>query len=135
MDLRNDLEGLCDAMESMERFLEESSIDRDARFWARLFLEEIVTNILKYAYSDCEVHDIALDVRLKPEDVVLQVADDGRAFNPLESPQPDLDVPCEERPVGGLGVHLIKKLASRLDYVRAGDKNVLTAYIPRSPKD
>jgi len=132
---RNDLEDLCRAMESMESFLEENGADRDTRFSTRLSVEEIVTNILKYGYSDCEPHDIALEIRLAPGHVVLQVADDGREFNPLESPPPDLDSPFHDRPVGGLGVHLIKNLASRLDYVRAGDKNVLTAFIPRRPKD
>jgi anti-sigma regulatory factor (Ser/Thr protein kinase) len=133
--IRNDAADLCRAMESMESFLQENGAEADAIFSARLCLEEIVTNVIKYAHDDRGPHDIHLEIRLAPEHVVIQVADDGRAFNPLESPPPDLDVPFEDRPVGGLGVHLIKNLASRLDYVRAGDKNVLTTFIPRSPKD
>ncbi|HSE94372.1 MAG TPA: ATP-binding protein, partial [Methylomirabilota bacterium] len=53
-------------------------------------------------------------------------ADTAHPFDPLARPDPDLDIPAAERPVGGLGVFLVKRLAHRCEYTREGDQNVLT---------
>jgi hypothetical protein len=55
-----------------------------------------------------------------------EVEDDGRPFNPLEAPPPDLDRPIEERPVGGLGLHIVRTVMDTVAYRRQGSHNVLT---------
>jgi serine/threonine-protein kinase RsbW len=55
-----------------------------------------------------------------------EVEDDGQPFNPLEAPEVDTTKPLEERTIGGLGIHLVRKLMDGLDYQRQGDRNLLT---------
>jgi len=55
----------------------------------------------------------------------VEVEDDGRQFNPLELPEPDLEKKLEERPIGGLGIHLVRNLMDELEYRRTHNKNIL----------
>ncbi len=55
----------------------------------------------------------------------VEVRDDGPPFNPLEAPMPDLDSPLDERPAGGLGVHLVLTLVDEVQYARQGGENVV----------
>ena len=55
----------------------------------------------------------------------MEFIDDGLAFNPMSAPAPDLDAEIHERPIGGLGVHLVRELAQRIDYTRTRGRNIL----------
>jgi serine/threonine-protein kinase RsbW len=90
-----------------------------------LALEEVVANVISHAYEDRQEHQIAITVRLEDMDITVEVEDDGRPFNPLEFPEPDLTRPLEEKSLGGLGIHLIRNLTDRLDYKREEAKNLL----------
>jgi len=57
---------------------------------------------------------------------MLTVTDDGHPFNPLEAPEPDTTLPVEERPIGGLGIYLLRKMFDRMDYTRTDGKNRVT---------
>jgi serine/threonine-protein kinase RsbW len=57
--------------------------------------------------------------------VEMQIEDDGAPFNPLELPEPAVDSPLDARPVGGLGVHLVRRLMDEVVYSRVGDRNRL----------
>ena len=63
--------------------------------------------------------------------MTIVVEDDGKPFNPLDAPPPNLDLPIDERPIGGLGIFLMKSLTSAMDYRREGDRNTLTLTKPR----
>ena len=92
-----------------------------------LAVEEILANIISYGYTDNrEEHEIKLRVSVQPEEVRVDVEDDGRPFNPLEAPEPDTTKPLEERTVGGLGIHLVRKLMDSLEYKRRDNKNFLS---------
>ena len=56
---------------------------------------------------------------------MLTVTDDGHPFDPREVPEPDIQLPVEERPVGGLGIHLLRKMSDRMEYGREGGRNRL----------
>jgi anti-sigma regulatory factor (Ser/Thr protein kinase) len=91
-----------------------------------LAVEEILANIISYGYSDNrEEHEIKVGVSVQPGEVRVDVEDDGRPFNPLEAPEPDTTKPLEERTVGGLGIHLVRKLMDSLEYKRRDDRNLL----------
>ena len=123
--------GLAAAMASLEAFLERHGVDAEASFSARLTMEEIVTNIIKYAYSDDDRHEIEIDVRITQETVEFAFADDGKEFNPLEAAPPNTELPFQERPIGGLGLHLVREISERLEYRRDGDRNQLIVHISR----
>jgi anti-sigma regulatory factor (Ser/Thr protein kinase) len=133
--LTNDLESLVAATAALEDLLTRSAVVENTRFACRLALEEIVTNIVKYAFEDRGRHEILFSVRLTGAEVMLRFSDDGRAFDPLAAPVPDLEQLPDDRPIGGLGIHLVRQFAERMEYERAGGHNVLTAYFALRPKE
>ena len=93
----------------------------------KLALEEVVMNIISYAYDDGEPHEF--EVRLKSDSygVVIDVIDDGQPFDPLqETAEPDVEATLEARNIGGLGVHFVKTLMDHVEYRRENDCNRLT---------
>src|SRR5262245_16863373 len=124
----NDVQGLCSALATLDEFMERHRVDGQTAFTVRLAAEEIVTNVIKYAYADTARHEIELGLRLAKGRAVLRVVDDGRAFDPLAAPAPDLTLPVEEKPIGGVGIHLVRTMAE-LEYTRADGKNVLSATV------
>lgn len=90
-----------------------------------LILEEVVANIISYAYGDTRRHEIVVQADLGDDELVLDVEDDGRPFNPLQVSPPDLESPLELRKVGGLGLHLVRELTNSIEYDRKEEKNHL----------
>jgi serine/threonine-protein kinase RsbW len=91
-----------------------------------LVVEELVTNLAKYGYPDAPRGSATLRLGLENAQLTLEMIDDGQAFDPLTAPPPDLDLPAEERPVGGLGLHLVRSLAVAAHYRRSDGRNQLT---------
>ena len=94
-----------------------------------LALEEILSNVIRHGYAEPGKHEISVCIRVGDGRVDLQVEDDGREFDPLSAPEVDLDVPLEERRVGGLGIHLLRKMASEIRYLREDGRNRLRVLI------
>jgi anti-sigma regulatory factor (Ser/Thr protein kinase) len=115
------------ANETASRWLAERTTAAELQYFANLAIEEIATNCIKYGYDDAKNHVIEVKLSFSGSDVlVVTVVDDGHPFNPLEAREPDLSVPVEERPIGGLGIYLLRQLCDRMEYVREGGKNRLT---------
>ncbi|HEU4343112.1 MAG TPA: SpoIIE family protein phosphatase [Candidatus Binatia bacterium] len=91
----------------------------------QLALEEIVTNTISYGYDDNGEHEIVVRLSLGAGEVNIEVEDDGRAFNPLEASGANVELPLNQRPVGGLGIHLARRLVDSLEYERRGRMNLL----------
>jgi sigma-B regulation protein RsbU (phosphoserine phosphatase) len=91
-----------------------------------LALEEILTNIISYGYTDSQEHEIGVRLSVRPGEVKAEVEDDGQSFNPLAAPEPHTAKALEERTIGGLGIHLVRTLMDGLEYKRQADKNMLT---------
>jgi len=111
------------------RYLEGAGVGGRAAYVANLVIEELATNILKYGYDDTAVHEILLRVEVQQGALRLVLEDDGHPFNPLASPEPAVHLPPEERLPGGLGIHLVRKLADRVEYERAEGRNRVTVEI------
>jgi anti-sigma regulatory factor (Ser/Thr protein kinase) len=123
--LGNDLAELPAALDWLEAALRAAGIDQALVGELRLVAEEGLSNVIKYAYADSARHSIEVTVEVGGGEVHLVLRDDGHPFDPLTAPAPDLDGPIERRPVGGLGIHLLKSLVDRADYRREADANVL----------
>jgi anti-sigma regulatory factor (Ser/Thr protein kinase) len=130
----NDLGKVENALRSFESFLASGMLAETTCYNALLSLEEAVTNVIKYAFADGREHGIEVVARLDPSEIVIEVSDDGREFDPVSAPPPDFDLPFEERPVGGLGIHLLRRLTSRMAYERAGGRNTLTLVFNLDPR-
>jgi serine/threonine-protein kinase RsbW len=117
------------------RFLESNGIGGRSAYAANLALEELGTNILKYGYDDDKVHEILLQIQIRPDALQLVLEDDGHPFNPLVYSEPTLDLPAEERLPGGLGIYLVRKMADRVEYQRCAGRNRVTVEIQLSAVD
>ncbi len=123
--LKNQLSELERVSRLVEAFGERQGLPAKLTFELNLALDEILTNVISYAYDDDRAHDIRVRLSLAGSELAVEVEDDGRAFDPLAVPAPKVDAPAEERPVGGLGIHLVRKLMDGLEYRRRQDKNLL----------
>jgi anti-sigma regulatory factor (Ser/Thr protein kinase) len=92
-----------------------------------LALEEAVTNVIHHGYVDGQAHEFTVSLAAAPGGLVTAVvSDDAPAFDPVARPPVDTSLPLEERPIGGLGVHLIKNLMDSVRYERRDGRNLLT---------
>jgi len=90
-----------------------------------LVLEEVLTNIINYAYPTGE-GDVEVQCTLMNKDKLCFVIQDwGNPFNPLTENSPDLSTDLFERKIGGLGIFLVRKMVDELDYQREEGKNIL----------
>ena len=110
----------------VEAFGVEEGLKPEAVFSLNLALDEVVTNVIRYAHDDDgQEHPIVVRLALERDVLTAQVEDDGRAFNPLEAPAPDLDASLDERPIGGLGIFLVRSVMNSVEYRREDRRNVL----------
>ena len=126
LHLRNDLSELTTLSRSLEDFATSLGLSKRTLFQLNLVIDELVTNIINYAYRDEAEHRIAVIVRLEAGSLVMRVEDDGIPFNPVLSEVPDCSCPVERRVVGKLGIHLARQFADDLVYERCGNRNVVT---------
>jgi len=124
--LRNDLSELEALRRDLVGLLSPRGVAGETIDEVFLIAEEVVVNIISYGYEDEEEHRIEVRLSLEGGLLRMEFRDDGRPYNPLEREGPDLDAPMSERPIGGLGVHIVKTLSRRVAYARQGDQNVLT---------
>lgn len=94
----------------------------------QLVVEEVFINIANYAYSPPGSGNVDISCTVEEDvmKVTLKFVDSGPEFDPLKRPDPDLDKDLEDRPIGGLGIFLVKNSVDGLVYRRDGDKNILT---------
>src|SRR5262249_27689209 len=110
----------------VDQFGERNGVGAEDLFAIKLALDEVVTNVIRYGHEDAGEHEIVIRIAREGGDLAVEVDDDGRPFDPLGVAEPDVDKPLEERPLGGLGIHLARKMTDRLQYRREGNRNVLT---------
>lgn len=112
------------AQEAVSAALEQNDVPAKVCMQFSVCLEEMFVNVCHYAYPDRKGQ---LSVRLQVFDgrAAITLTDSGIPFDPLNAPEPDLSLPAESRPIGGLGIFMTRKLMDRVDYRREEDKNVL----------
>lgn len=125
-EVKNNLSELDVATEKLERFGKRVGLSVKGIFQIKFALEEILVNIISYAYTDQEEHVIKVGLTHNDDVLKLEIIDDGIAFDPVAVESPDPSRPLESREEGGLGLFLTKNLMSRFSYQRRGNKNCLT---------
>jgi serine/threonine-protein kinase RsbW len=126
VDLRNHLLDLPRLTDRLTEWGEQVRIPEPLVRQLDLALEEIVTNVIAYAYSDDDEHVIRVDVGVTRGEITAVVEDDGVPFNPLERAAPDTTAGIEDREIGGLGIHIVRELMDSVRYDRVGNRNRLT---------
>jgi anti-sigma regulatory factor (Ser/Thr protein kinase) len=130
LSIRNELAELGPLNREVHAFLATAALPEEVTYAIDLSLEELVTNVIKYSFEEKGTHQIGVRISLEPGEAVLSVEDDGRPFDPLAAPAPDLDIPVEQRPSGGLGIHLVRAVAGKVTYRREAGKNRVEVRIP-----
>ena len=91
-----------------------------------LFVEEIFVNVAHYAYAP-NIGDVEISCEVSADKMVVTFTDEGKEYNPLAKPDPDVSLPAEKREVGGLGIFMTKKFTDNLKYEYKDGKNILIA--------
>lgn len=126
LTLKNNLSELQRLSTEAETFAHTHAMGDIETYNLLLVLEEVITNIISYGCNADHSHQIIVSISLDHGNLILVVSDDGQAFNPLEAPMPDLDLPLDERPIGGLGIALFRSIMDSVDYQRKNNHNILT---------
>lgn len=124
-ELKNDLSELEQLCQTCEEVGRDINISDKAIFEMNLALDELFTNIISYGFSDQQEHTIKINITIEGDQLQMRIEDDGVPFNPLESKTPEFQCGIEECKIGGLGIHLIRKLMDDIQYQRVADKNIL----------
>jgi len=121
------LEDMGDTARELELFLEQRGLAADKAYAVSLAFEEFATNTIKYGYKGKSGKSIRVRAEAGADFATLIIEDNGLRFDPLlDAPEPDVELSAEERDIGGLGIHLIKKLSKALSYEYVDGKNVIT---------
>jgi anti-sigma regulatory factor (Ser/Thr protein kinase) len=124
--LRNQPDDRQKLLSGLEAFANEHHLSHSVHHAADLALEEHLTNITRYAYDAARAHDVVVRFGIELDCLAIQVEDEGKPFDPLQRPEVDTSLPLDQKPVGGLGIHLIRQFMDEVQYRREGNKNVLT---------
>ena len=112
--------------EAIDQFADEQEWPSDLVFQIKLIVEELAMNVINYGNRD-GTEPIELRLATKGETIILEVSDQGNPFDPLtEAPEPDLSSALEDRPVGGLGLFLVKTLMDEVHYRWEDGRNHLS---------
>lgn len=130
VSLRCDLHGTVQELPAffaqLDAWAEACELPMGAAAKLGLMLDELLTNVAMHAYGN-QGGPVSVQVDfLAPDMLQAVIRDQGPAFDPTGMPEPDLALALEDRKVGGLGVHFVRRLAQRFSYRRDGDCNELT---------
>jgi serine/threonine-protein kinase RsbW len=123
--IRNRREELARVRDAVDRLGAECHLAAGIVEDMQVALDEVLTNILNYAYADQGEHEIRVRLRIVDGALEATVEDDGKPFNPLQIAPPDTRAPLSERRIGGVGAHFVKNLMSDVSYDRANGRNRL----------
>jgi serine/threonine-protein kinase RsbW len=103
---------------------EKWGIDQETLFKIELVLEELLTNVIRYAYVDGGSGDVEVECSFQRDNrFYLSIQDWGKPFDPLQREDPDLTKGVNEREIGGLGIHLVRQMADQVSYNREENSN------------
>ncbi len=124
--LHNDIRQISRLAPFMETIARELKLESSLEVSLNLALEEAVTNVVMYAYP--EGTDGLVDIEARPRDGAVDfiIRDDGKPFDPTEAPEADVSLGVNDRPIGGLGIYLVRHIMDSVRYERISGKNILT---------
>jgi len=130
MQARLSLRSHRGALRRIRRFVAVFSasrgVDRAEQARIAILIEELLTNLMKYGHpGHVRARHVDVSLHLVSKQMTIVFTDNGRAFNLLAHPPPDLERPLEERPVGQLGLQIVRELAHELSYNRVRGHNVI----------
>lgn len=126
LTLPNDVKEVTALSSFIKDVMTRLNLDKHLAFKLRLALEEAVVNIMKYAYPSGTKGDVSIRITSDGKRLKFILSDAGIFFNPTEAATADTTLSAEDRPIGGLGILLIRKLMDSINYERTEGRNELT---------
>jgi sigma-B regulation protein RsbU (phosphoserine phosphatase) len=125
LSMKNDLSAIADIIQTFTEFAEENGLGTAIRRKINLALDDLLNNVVSYAYEDDAEHEVQLHVELSDKRLGITIRDDGIPFNPFDMITPKITEGVDDREVGGLGVHLVRRLMDDVTYHRRTGENVV----------
>jgi serine/threonine-protein kinase RsbW len=107
-------------------FADAQALPAAVRRSMNVVLDELLINTVGHGLAGREGGQVTIDVGLQPGRLTVTLSDNGPAFDPFGRDAPDTTLSVDERPIGGLGIHLVRKLVDDVSYHRRDDRNVVT---------
>ena len=126
LTLKNDISEVARLNTFMESMAARLGMPTDITGQVKLAVEEAVVNAIYYAYPKDTEGEVTVTVKGNPNHLKVVITDHGTPFDPTEAPLADTSLSVEERPIGGLGIFLVRQLMGSLNYERINGANVLT---------
>jgi serine/threonine-protein kinase RsbW len=121
-----DLAAIPALIEWVEQRCQEAGVGSALIFKLMLAIEEAATNVVSYGFAEVPPpHRIRIRLDIDEARCTAELVDNGRPFDPSAAPPPDVAGPLEEREPGGLGIHLLRTMADRIEYRRENGENRL----------
>jgi serine phosphatase RsbU (regulator of sigma subunit)/anti-sigma regulatory factor (Ser/Thr protein kinase) len=124
--IKNQISELVRVNQFVEEIGEELELDMELQMNLNLVMEEMVTNVIFYAYPEGKIADIELIAESDGKELTFVLSDQGKAFDPTAKEDTDLDVNPAERDLGGMGIYIVKNIMNKVSYQRLEGKNLLT---------
>jgi sigma-B regulation protein RsbU (phosphoserine phosphatase) len=124
--IRNDVADLAALTATMERVSAEHGMPEKSLFQLQVALDEIVSNVIKYAWPEGGAHDIEICITARDDGLEVEIIDDGQMFDQRDAPKRDKPLRGRRPQPGGVGVQMTKQLVDRIDYARIGNRNHTT---------
>lgn len=122
----NRREHLAELLDAIDRGLAEHAVAAGTRADLGLIAEEVASNAMDHGLDAGDRGtQLLVDIARSGDRLLVEFRDSGRPFDPLSLPPPDLEAGILDRPIGGLGVHLVRRLAESVSYIREEPHNIL----------
>ena len=123
--IRNKISEMPKIIDYFDSFARENDLSGIAIQKFNIVLDELLNNIISYAFKDDDDHHILVKFQLKYLRLIITIEDDGIPFNPFRIESPDIKLSIAERNLGGLGVHIVKNLVDEYHYIRQSNRNII----------
>ncbi len=126
LKLKNQVGELARVNQFVEEIGEELGLGLELQMNLNLVMEEMVSNVIFYAYPDGKTADIELIAESKGKELTFVISDNGKEFDPTLKEDADPDVNPIDREIGGMGIYIVKNIMNEVTYQRLEGKNLLT---------
>lgn len=124
--IRNDVADLANVTETLDRVCLAAGIPARTVIQLQVALDEILSNIIKYAWPEDGSHEFLVAIKVRGDSVEIAITDDGRPFNPIAQAPPKPARPGRRPVPGGVGIHMVGQLVDGFEYVRLDGHNQVT---------
>ncbi|MBQ9186518.1 MAG: SpoIIE family protein phosphatase [Prevotella sp.] len=124
--LPNDVDTVPQLPQFINAVAEDAALDASQTMSLNLAIEEAVVNVMQYAYPEGTKGTVNIVATIADGLLTFVISDSGKPFDPTAKADVDTTLPAEERPIGGLGIHLVRQMMDDITYERKGNKNILT---------